>query len=292
MSVDILQEKIRKLKNPSVIDLSVLPEALPPHLLAEEGDLCGAYKRFCLELLETLKGTVGAVRFGFSMAMLLGRDGLQTLSSCLTAAHRAGFYVLLDGPELLSAQMAEAVAQCIFDKNSDYYCDGLVIGSYMGSDILKPFLPFCREGKKDVFVLTRTANKSAPELQDLLCGTRLVHTAAADLANRSGGECVGRCGYSRVGILACASSAEVLRGLRSKYPRLFFLLDGYDYPNSNAKICSGGFDKFGHGAAAVAGQAVTCAWKQATSDGTDYREQALAAAERMKKNITRYITIL
>lgn len=157
---------------------------------------------------------------------------------------------------------------------------------------MKPFLPFCREGKKDIFILTRTANKSAPELQDLLCGTRLVHTAAADLANRYGGDCVGRSGYSRVGILACASSAEVLRSLRSKYPRMFLLLDGYDYPNANAKICSAGFDQLGHGAAAIAGMAVTCAWKQTGSDGTDYRELALAAAEKMKKNITRYITIL
>ena len=31
MSIDILQERIRKLKNPSVIDFGVTPEHLPQH---------------------------------------------------------------------------------------------------------------------------------------------------------------------------------------------------------------------------------------------------------------------
>ena len=89
-----------------------------------------------------------------------------------------------------------------------------------------------------------------------------------------------------------ASSADSLRNLRTKYPKLFLLLDGYDYPNANAKNCSNGFDKFGHGAAACVSDSVTSAWKQAESDGSDFVTHAVAAAERMKKNLTRYIQVL
>ena len=46
------------------------------------------------------------------------------------------------------------------------------------------------------------------------------------------------------------------------------------------------------GAVVCAGETITCAWKQAQSDGGDFLEQAVAAAERMKKNLTRYVTIL
>ena len=77
-----------------------------------------------------------------------------------------------------------------------------------------------------------------------------------------------------------------------KYPKLFLLLDGYDYPNANAKNCSFGFDKFGHGAVVCGGTGITCAWKDAESDGEDYLAQAKTAADRMKKNLTRYVTIL
>lgn len=171
-------------------------------------------------------------------------------------------------------------------------CDGLIISGYAGSDIIKPFLPYCKKPKKDIFVITRTANKSAPELQDLLSGGRIVHAVAADHVNRYGDGTEGKFGYTRVGILAAASSAESLRSLRAKYPKLFFLLDGFDYPNANAKNCSFAFDKFGHGAAGCGGTDITCSWKKAESDGSDYLVHALAAADRMKKNLTRYITIL
>lgn len=292
MSVDILQEKIRKLKNPSIVDLTVDPACLPPHILADSPSPAAAYERFCREMLGALKGVVPGVRFSFGAFGLMGSDGMEVLKKILRYGHELGFYILLDAPELLSPAFAELTARTLLGQGSDFFCDGLVVSGYLGSDIWKPFLAFCKEGKKDVFVVTRTANKSAPELQDLLAGSRVVHVAAADHVNRYGGDTVGKAGYSRVGILASASSVDSLRNLRSKYPKLFFLLDGYDYPNSNAKNCSYAFDKFGHGAAACAGISIAQAWQQAESDGTDYLDLAVAAAQRMKKNLTRYVTVL
>ena len=292
MSVDILQDKIRKLKNPSVVQFAPDPEKLPPHILEMFGATAEGCYQFCRGLLEALAGVVPAVRFSFSAFALMGAKGMEHLQELLKFAHQKGFYVLLDGPELLSPFAAEMTAKTLLGKGSDLYCDGLVISCYLGSDIWKPFLPFCKENKKDIFVVARTANKSAPELQDLLAGSRVVHAAAADHVNRYGGDTVGKSGYSRVGILASASAADSLKNLRSKYPKLFLLLDGYDYPNANAKNCSYAFDRFGHGAAACAGTSITHAWIQAESDGTDHLEQAVAAAQRMKKNLTRYATVL
>lgn len=292
MSVDVLQEKVRKAKNPSMVELCLSPSELPPHILAEEGSGAAAYARFCRELLAALKGTVPAVRFGFASFALLGGEGLTGLTGVLKFAKEQGYYVVMDAPELLSPKSAAMAAETIFGGDTSYPCDGLILPAYLGSDIIKPFLPFCKEGKKDIFAVVRTANKSAPELQDLLSGSRVVHAAAADHVNRYGADTAGKFGYTRVGILASASSAGSLRDLRAKYPKLFMLLDGSDYPNANAKNCSYAFDKFGHGAAAIAGTSITCAWVQAGSDGTDFAAHAVAAAERMKKNLTRYTTVL
>lgn len=288
MSVDILQEKVRKLKNPSMVELMLPLTDLPPQF-SPDAQGCG---RFCRDLLSGLKGIVPAVRLSFAAFALLGAEGLTELSDTLKTARNLGYYTALDAPEILSPAAAQMVAEGILGEGSAYPCDGLVISGYLGSDIVKPFLPYCKNGKKDIFVVTRTANRSAPELQDLLSGSRLVHTAAADHVNRYGADTEGKFSYTRVGILAAASSAESLRTLRAKYPKLFMLLDGYDYPNANAKNCSYAFDKFGHGAVACSGSSITCAWKQAESDGTDYVDHAKAAAERMKKNLTRYITVL
>lgn len=288
MSIDILQEKIRKTKNPSILELALPVNDLPPKFSRNaEG-----YASFCRELLEAMKGIVPAVRLSFTAFVLLGHDGLYHLSECLKFAAAQGYYVLLDAPEILSPASAKITADAIWSEESLYPCDGLVISGYLGSDVIKPFLPYCKKQKKDLFVIARTANKSAPELQDLLAGTRLVHAAAADHVNRYGADTAGKFGYTNVGVIAAASSAESLRSLRAKYPRLFLLADGYDYPNANAKNCSHGFDKYGHGAAACGSTGITCAWKAAESDGEDYLDHAKLAAERMKKNLTRYVTVL
>lgn len=288
MSVDILQEKIRKTKNPSMLELNLCPDELPPQF---SRDAMG-YGSFCRELLAGLKGVVPAVRVSFSSFALLGAAGLDQLTEVMKCAKELGYYVAMDAPELISPKAASLTAQAVFGDNSQFVCDGLVVSGYAGSDVIKPFLPYCKDGKKDIFVVARTANKSAPEIQDLLAGGRIVHAAAADHVNRYGADTAGKFGYTRVGILAAASSAESLRSLRAKYPKLFFLLDGYDYPNANAKNCSYAFDKFGHGAAACASVSITCAWTQSEGGGNDFVTHAAAAAERMKKNLTRYVTIL
>ena len=292
MAVDIFQEKIRKSKNPSVLELGLSISELPPHIVEEEVSPATAYVRFCRELLMGLKGQVPAVRISFSAFALLGSDGMTAMEGVLKYASEQGYYVILDAPEIYSPAAAKMTAESLLGEDSVLSCDAIVISGYLGSDTIKPFLPYCKNQKKDVFVVVRTANKSAAELQDLLSGSRVVHVAAADHVNRYGAETTGKYGYTRVGILAAASAADSLRSLRSKYPKLFFLLDGYDYPNANAKNCSFAFDKYGHGAAACSGMGITCAWKNAESDGRDYVEHAVAAAERMKKNLTRYVTIL
>lgn len=288
MAVDILQEKIRKLKNPSMLELALPLCDLPPQFSAD----AAGYGAFCRDLLAGLKDSIPAVRFSFAAFALLGAEGVEMLENVLKTASELEYYVVLDAPEISSPMMANVAAEALLGDNSRFVCDGIVISGYAGSDIIKPFVPYCKKQKKDLFVITRTANKSAPELQDLLAGSRLVHAAAADHVNRYGAGTEGKFGYTQVGVLAAASSAESLRTLRTKYPRLFLVLDGYDYPNANAKNCSHAFDRFGHGAVACGGMGITCAWKQAESDGNDWLDHARAAADRMKKNLTRYVTIL
>lgn len=273
-----------------MLQLDALIQTVPPHLRQDRSD-CEAYRIFAEDLLRELRQFIGAVRFGFAGFSMLGDGGLGVLSGLLKTASDLGYYVLLDLPEVHSQLAAQAVADTLKKENTMFACDGMVISCYAGSDVIKPFLDLCKTGKS-LFPVVRTANKTATEVQDLLTGARLVHTAVADVVNRHAEGVPGKGGYCQVGAVAAASSADSLRNLRSKYKRMFFILDGYDYPNSNAKNCSFAFDAFGHGAAACAGTSIAAAWQDAGSDGTDFTQQAVEAAERMKKNLTRYITVL
>ncbi len=291
MSIDYLQDKIRKTKNPSMISLELPASCLPPQILAQTETVADAYSVFFDALLEGLKGTVAAVRVPWGMFTLLGTRGVDALSEVLRKARELGYYVLLDGLDFSTPASAEMVAETVFGRE-EWPCDGIVVPVYLGSECIKPFLEYCRDKKKDIFVQAKTSNKSAPELQDLRTGSRQVHTAAMDLVNRYGEPIVGKFGYSRVAAIVGAGAPDAIRTMRAKYQRVFFMTDGYDYPNGNAKNCSFAFDRLGHGAIACAGKSVSAAWQQAESDGSDFVEQAVEAALRMKKNLTRYVTIL
>ena len=118
MSIDSLQEKIRKTKNPSVLELNMPIADLPPHILEAEGTYAAAFARTCRELMEHLHGIVPAVRVSFSAFALLGHDGLYHLSETLKKAGELGYYVILDAPEILSPAMANSTARIILGKES------------------------------------------------------------------------------------------------------------------------------------------------------------------------------
>ena len=292
MSIDVLQHRIRKLKNPSVIDFNVLPEHIPPQLLAASGNISQAYEAFVCQLLDALKTIVPAVRFNFGQFMCFGLDGGFLLSQLLQYAKACGYYIFLDIPDPRSQMDAQRSAQMLFSENSNMCFDALILSAYIGSDAIKPIIETMRDNDKDVFVVVRTSNRSAQELQDLLSGSRLVHMAMADIVNRFCEPMIEKCGYSRVAAVASAASADSLRNLRTKYKSMFLLLDGYDYPNANAKNCSFAFDKLGHGSIACAGLSVTAAWRQWPEGAGEFIPATIEAAERMKRNLLRYITIL
>ena len=287
MSIDVLQDKIRKKKNPSLIQLEAFPELIPESVLADNGSLAAACKAYYCALLEGLKNTVPAVRIDRGSFSLLGVEGLTAFACIARTAKDLGYYVITDLPQLLSPGAAKNAALCLVE---DDCFDGYVAGAYLGSDVLRHLVQLCKSGKS-LFAVVRTSNKSAVELQDLLTGGRLVHTAAADVVYRHGETLGGKFGYSQLAAMAAAGSVDSLRTLRSRYAKLFLLVDGYDYPNGNAKNCSHAFDRFGHGAVVCAGASITAAWKEAEGECA-YVEAALAAAEKMKKNLVRYVNIL
>ncbi len=282
--MDLLQEKIRKLKCPIVVDFGVEASFIPPHL---QGD----YAEFCRQLMQGLQDAVPAVRFSFDQFALM-EQGLTLLQQLLQEAGKLGYFTIVDGPAVLSPWAANRTAEAFFAEESHYPCDCLILSPYIGSDAMKPFVSYCREQGKSIFYAVRSANKSSAELQDMMTGSRLVHIAAADIVNRHAESLYGKCGYSRIGVLTAATSANAVMGLRSKYNRLFLLVDGYDYPGGNGKNVSYGFDKFGHGCVMSIGPAVVGAWQVEQTDGEDFVQKAQEAVQRIKSNIARYVTIL
>lgn len=290
MSVDRLQERIRKLKNPAVVEFNMAREDIPSEFLEGDPFVPSACERYYKVLLDGLKEVVPAVRFSLNRAAVYGPEGLIVLKELLRYASLSGYYVLLDGPAVFSPNDAQLAAQNLF--SDDWRFDALVSTAYIGSDAIRPYAQLLEEMDRALFVFIKSYNRSGQELQDLLTGSRLVYQAMADVVTRFSQGSTGRSGYGPVASVAAANAPEALRILREKYKYQFLLVDGYDAPNSNAKNCANAFDRLGHGAAVCAGTSVVGAWKEDPWIDQEYLQAAVEAVQRMKKNIARYVTIL
>ena len=287
MSMDVLKNKIRKLRNPSALTVAPTLDSLPPSFLTEFDSPIRGMGEYCCRALEALKGLLPAVKVSFGAFSLLGPEGLTELKRVLDTAAELGYYVILDWQRQEDETSARAAAKLILSGKL-WKCDAVVLSCYPGSGSVKPYITESNKEKKDVFVVLKTGGKSGSELQDLQTGGRTVYTAAADLLARWGDQTMERCGYSRVAGVGSASHSASLRNLRAKYPKMFLLVDGLEAGNANARNASFAFDNLG-GGALVCSNLLT-AWIE--NPANDPIEEVVAAAQRMKRNVTTYVIVL
>ncbi len=310
MSFEVLQNKIRRLKNPTVAGLDARVEYVPQFILDKHIARHGKTRRAAAEaiyefdcgLMDALCDLVPAVKPQAAYFEMLGWEGMEVLERVIQYAREKGFYVIADVKRGDIGTTATAYAEGWLGgvRVGDAFCPGfdadcVTLNGYMGSDAVKPFLKECRERDKALFVLVHTSNGSSVELQDMVCGDRLVYTVMGGLVGRWGGEApedLDKYGYNCVGAVMGATYPGDLRAMREKLPHTFFLVPGYGAQGGTAADVSYAFDRYGHGAIVNSSRGILCAWKKTGGEGEDYQAAARAAAIAMRDDIAAYTTIL
>lgn len=306
MSIDILQTKIRKLKSPVMVGLDPSPELLPPSLLHQAVQAHGntaaamakAYEIFCNGILQAVSDIAAAVKVQEGCFAALGAEGIAAMQRVMEKASGMGFYVLLDSNFSSVEHIAKLYADGVFGGQRigdtllrPYACDGVTINGYLGGDCVRPFLPYCKEQRKNLFCYVRTSNKSSREVQELISGDRVVYTAVADLLMRWCADLYGKNGYAEIAAVVGATQPAAIKTLREKYDRLFLLVIGYGAQGGLARNIQYAFDKFGHGAIVSASRSILGAW-QKTGHEAGYVEAAREAAVRMREDIMQYLMVI
>lgn len=307
MSFDRLQEKIRKLKNPTVVGLDARLEYIPPQLVAQcmeeygetlEGAAQAVFRYNCA-LMDALQGIVPAVKPQSAYYELLGWQGMRALADTISYARERGYYVIADVKRGDIGSTAQAYSEGWLGKSKvggkllpAFDADCVTINGYMGSDAIAPFLKIAQEEDKSVFVLVKTSNPSSGELQDMVAGDRLVYTVMGDLVNRLGSGTEGERGYQALGAVVGATYPAELKELRRRLEKVFFLVPGYGAQGGTAQDVAGAFDRFGWGAVVNSSRGILCAWQKAENGAERFQDAARAAAETMRDDIKKYVTIV
>ncbi len=307
MSFDVLQDRIRAMKNPTVAGLDARIEYVPEHIRRAAFEELGvgrngaaeAIYQFNVGLIDALCDIVPAVKPQSAYYENLGWPGMEVLERTIRYAKEKGMFVIADIKRGDIGSTAAAYAEGWLSgvkvegqvlKSFDADC--VTLNGYMGSDSIRPFLEAAREEDKCVFVLVKTSNPGSGELQDIVAGERLVYQVMGDLNARIAAGTEGKYGYTMAGAVTGATYPQDIRDLRRRLESTFFLVPGYGAQGGTAQDVQYAFDKYGHGAVVNSSRGIMCAWQKTGGDGHDFAQAARNAALAMRDDIRQFVTVV
>ena len=244
--------------------------------------------QFCREVLSLVAPYVPAVKPQSAYFEAYGAAGVETYFQVVRWARELGLLVIGDAKrnDIGSTARAYAAGHLAGPDAPD----ALTVNGYFGADGLRPFLDVCTAEGKGVFVLVRTSNPSAAEVQDFAGadGTRLYEHVADLVASLGAGEgLVGERGYSAVGAVVGATWPDEARRLRRRMPHQLFLVPGYGAQGASAGDCAAAFAPDGTGAIVNASRSVLYAFADAQKADpmAEWRAPVEAAARAFANDI-------
>ncbi|MEQ1632309.1 MAG: orotidine-5'-phosphate decarboxylase, partial [Planctomycetota bacterium] len=160
------------------------------------------------------------------------------------------------------------------------WADAVTLHPYLGGDSLQPFLQRCHpdRGGLGVFVLVRTSNPGAKDLQDLPIEgqDRALCDAVAAAVQRWGEDLPMADGYSPVGAVVGATWPAELQRLRRLMPNAWILLPGVGAQGGKVDDLVAAFDRRGLGGLATQSRGVMQAFQPTDPDWLAKIEAAAA----------------
>jgi orotidine-5'-phosphate decarboxylase len=169
---------------------------------------------FSQAIVEATSDLVCAYKPNLAFWLAEGVEGLRALQDTI-ALIPEDVPVILDAKFGDVGHTAAALARAAFDQLA---ADAVTANPYLGLDALRPFL---ERGDRGIFLLARTSNPSAPDLQDLLIEEVPLFETVARLAEDWDRGFPGTCGL----VVGATYPGELAR-LRAVAPGLPFLVPG------------------------------------------------------------------
>ena len=191
---------------------SLLCVGLDPHIRDLPQPTVAGVRDFCLSLIEATAPFAAAFKPNSAFFEVFGGEGIETLKAVI-AAVPAGIPVLLDAKRGDIGSTSHAYAQAAFGHLGAH---ALTVNPYLGEDAVAPFLT---DPAKGVFLLCKTSNPGAADLQDLETSGQPLYLHVAQLAKKWNTN-------QNLGLVAGATYPQVIARLRRAVPDLWFLAPG------------------------------------------------------------------
>jgi orotidine-5'-phosphate decarboxylase len=282
---DRLGLAVERKRSQLVVGLDPRLDLLPMELRGEGvlGRAAGAsaVARFCKGIVDAVGPYVVAVKPQSAFFEALGSDGIRALEEVSDYARSSGLLVLLDAKRGDIGSTARAYASAFLEPRNGQgpIADAMTVSAFLGHDSVEPFLAACRRHGAGVFLLVRTSNSGAADVQDLLLSDgRPLWQYLAALVHEWGQPLVGERGMSSVGAVVGATYPRAVSEARKLMPQAPMLLPGIGAQGATPADVARAFTSGPASALVTASRSVIFAFRDTDED---WRVAAANEAERL-----------
>ncbi|HLB72997.1 MAG TPA: orotidine-5'-phosphate decarboxylase [Sedimentisphaerales bacterium] len=282
---DRLCDAVRSRKTSLIVGLDPvynrLPAAIKSHRhMNDEFDADAAVDAifdFCTQTMRIIAPMVPAVKINVAFFEKYLWEGIETYYALITEADDLGLEVIGDVKRGDIGHTAKLYAAAHLQNpelaglEDTLAPDAITINGYIGTDGIEPFAEMATKQGKGIFVLVRTSNPSAAEIQDFTgADGQAVYERVAEVVARIGDipERIGANGYSNIGMVVGGTAPDVTKALRHKYEKVWFLVPGYGSQGATAEDCVRFCKPDGTGALVNASRSIIYAYER-----PQYKEQ-------------------
>jgi orotidine-5'-phosphate decarboxylase len=247
-----------------------------------------AVSAHCALVLDAVAEHCVAVKPQVACFERLGAPGWAALQEVVDRAREHGLLVIADGKRGDIDVTATAYAQAFLGETATPFgpvtglgADALTVNPLLGGDALEPLVNGARKHGRGLFVLVRTSNPGAADVQErTLADGGTVSELLADMVARLGAPGVGSADLADVGAVVGATAPHRLEQLRRRMPHAVFLLPGVGAQGGRVQDLAAAFAPGPAGGLVSASRGIVSAHEHA---GGDPATAATAAARRLRE---------
>jgi orotidine-5'-phosphate decarboxylase len=241
----------------------------------------------CRALIDAAGPACVAVKPQLACFERLGAPGRIALEEVVAHARGAGLLVIADAKRGDIGVSAAAYAHGLFGgldtpfgHVDGLHADAVTVNPYMGADTLRPFVAAAAAIDAGLFVLVRTSNPGAGDIEDReLAGGGVVWEHVAAIVDAAGRALDGESALSAIGAVMGATYPEHLARARELMPRAPFLLPGIGAQGGRVEDVAPAFAPGRAGGLVTASRSIDRAYEAAGGAPAD---AARAEAERLR----------
>lgn len=279
----IIDKLYNRVKENGVVclGLDTALEYIPAHI-TENNSVEEALFLFNKEIIDKTYDVVACYKVQIAYYEALGLKGLQAYVKTLQYLREKDAIIISDIKRGDIAATASQYAKGHFE--GDFEADFITLSPYMGMDSIEPYCPYFETGKKGAFVLIRTSNPGAEDIE--MIDTKedgKVYQVVMDKLSKIGEKFKGESGYSALGGVIGCTHVEEGKEIRSRNKGMFFLIPGYGAQGGKAEDVAMYLND-GNGGVVNSSRGILLAYKKSGNE-LEFGEAARAEAIRMRDEI-------